>query len=232
MMLAWFSSSERMRTPGPPSVHSTPRLAANPVGKQTAASVPFHAAELPLELAVDGAAPGHQARGAGAGAPAGERTLGGRHHGRMGAQSEIVVGRERDDRRRPRAGPPGRGRRTPAGRASGPRRRPDPGRPGCGRPRCCRRRSCGWRARRGRPAPQSSASTIRTISSAVVVSGGISTTTSPSGRSSTPRETAPAHTRRPQRSPGAGGCQLDTDHQSTLTNLAHLGPTGDPFSQQ
>ena len=44
MMLAWFSSSERMRTPGPPSVDSTPRLAANPVGKQTAASVPFHAA--------------------------------------------------------------------------------------------------------------------------------------------------------------------------------------------
>ena len=44
MMLAWFSSSERMRTPGPPRVDSTPRLAANPVGKQTAASVPFHAA--------------------------------------------------------------------------------------------------------------------------------------------------------------------------------------------
>ena len=44
MMLAWFNSSESTRTPGPPSVHSTPRLAANPVGKHTAASVPFHSA--------------------------------------------------------------------------------------------------------------------------------------------------------------------------------------------
>ena len=46
---------------------------------------------------------------------------------------------------------------------------------------------------------------MRTISSSVVVRGGMSTTTSPSGRSSTPRSTAPAQTRRPQRSPGPGG---------------------------
>ena len=44
MMLAWFSSSDSTRTPGPPSTVRTPRLAANPVGKQTAASVPFHSA--------------------------------------------------------------------------------------------------------------------------------------------------------------------------------------------
>ena len=44
MTLAWFSSSESTRTPGPPRTVSTPKLAANPVGKQTAASVPFQSA--------------------------------------------------------------------------------------------------------------------------------------------------------------------------------------------
>jgi hypothetical protein len=44
MIEAWFSSSDSTRTAGPPSTLSAPRLAAKPVGKQTAASVPFHAA--------------------------------------------------------------------------------------------------------------------------------------------------------------------------------------------
>ncbi len=44
MMLAWLSSSESTRTPRPPSAHRVPRLAAKPVGKQMAASVPFHSA--------------------------------------------------------------------------------------------------------------------------------------------------------------------------------------------
>ena len=44
MIDAWFSSSESTRTSGPPSTLSAPRLAAKPVGKQTAASVPFHSA--------------------------------------------------------------------------------------------------------------------------------------------------------------------------------------------
>ena len=49
------------------------------------------------------------------------------------------------------------------------------------------------------------ASTMRSISSAVVVSIGMSTITSPSGRISTPRSTHAADTRRPQRRPSAGG---------------------------
>ncbi len=44
MIEAWLSSSDSTRTPGPPSTLSAPRLAAKPVGKQTAASVAFHAA--------------------------------------------------------------------------------------------------------------------------------------------------------------------------------------------
>ena len=44
MIEAWFSSSDSTRTAGPPSTLSAPRLAAKPVGKQTAASVPFQAA--------------------------------------------------------------------------------------------------------------------------------------------------------------------------------------------
>ena len=57
MMLAWFSSSERTRTPGPPSVLRAPRLAAKPVGKQTAASVPFHAASARSSSACTGRLP-------------------------------------------------------------------------------------------------------------------------------------------------------------------------------
>ena len=142
--------------------------------------------------------------------------VGGRHHGRMRAQSEIVVGRERHDRptleqaRRPEGVElPGRAPATLVDDLI--QGGPDPGVPEASssivrRSMRMRRRS---RRQRSSPAtsssPPSRASTIRTISSAVVVSGGISTTTSPSGRSSTPRATAPAHTRRPQRSPGAGG---------------------------
>ena len=44
MIDAWFSSSEHTKVPGPPNVVSTPRLAAKPVGKSTAASACFHAA--------------------------------------------------------------------------------------------------------------------------------------------------------------------------------------------
>ncbi len=44
MIEAWFSSSDSTRTAGPASTLRAPRLAAKPVGKQTAASVPFQAA--------------------------------------------------------------------------------------------------------------------------------------------------------------------------------------------
>ena len=227
MMLAWFSSSERMRTPGPPSVQSTPRLAANPVGKVTAASVPFQSASSRSSSLWTGRLPVTR-RDAPEPAPQRARAALARPPPRPDARSS------RDSRwtrrrppARPRAGPWGRGRRTPGAPASGPRRRPEPARPGCGRPRGCRRhvgrtrRRCGAGAGAGggarcrrqrsvaRPARSSSpptrASTIRTISSAVIVSGGMSTTTSPSGRNSTPRPTAPAQTRRPQRNPGEGG---------------------------
>ena len=43
MSEAWLSSSEHTRVSGPAKVLSTPRLAANPVLKRTAASVPFQA---------------------------------------------------------------------------------------------------------------------------------------------------------------------------------------------
>ena len=116
MMLAWFNSSESTRTPGPPSVQSTPRLAANPVGKQTGRLGPFPLGQRLLQLAVDWAASRHQARGAGAGAPAG-----GAHRGRPPPRPDgrsirrTAIGRERDDP----AGPPSS---TPAGpRASNSR---------------------------------------------------------------------------------------------------------------
>ena len=44
MIDAWLSSSEQTSTPAVPNVVSTPRFAANPVGKSAARSVPFHAA--------------------------------------------------------------------------------------------------------------------------------------------------------------------------------------------
>ena len=44
MIDAWLSSSEHTSTPAVPNVVSTPRLAANPVGKSALRSLPFHAA--------------------------------------------------------------------------------------------------------------------------------------------------------------------------------------------
>ena len=159
-----------------------------------------------------------------------------RHHGRMGAQAEIVVGRKRHDGRPLQARPPARARRTPGASASGPRRPPGRAHHGCGRPTGSRSavrdaHAAACSAVTSRSAP-SRASTIRTISSAVVVSGGISTTTSPSGRSSTPLDTAPGAHPPPPPQPGRGRGQLDPDHQSTLADLAHDGPVRDPFSEQ
>ena len=57
MIEAWFSSSERTRTSGPPSTLSAPRLAAKPVGKQTAASVPFQSASAASSVACTGREP-------------------------------------------------------------------------------------------------------------------------------------------------------------------------------
>ena len=141
MMLAWFSSSESTRTPGPPEAAQHAEVGGEPGREADGGLGPLPLGQRPLELAVDGAGPGHQARGARPGAPAVERLVGRRHHGRVRAQSEIVVGRERHRPPRHRARPPAPGRRTPGASASGPRRRPAPARPGSGPPRCCRRRS-------------------------------------------------------------------------------------------
>ena len=64
---------------------------------------------------------------------------------------------------------------------------------------------------------------MRSISSSVTVSGGMRITTSPSGRSSTPRRTAAAQTRRPHRSAVGRGRQLDAAHEPAQADLGHLG---------
>ena len=110
-----------------PSVASTPRLAAKPVGNSSAASVPFQPASVGLEVVVHGSGarrPGGEApdpvpqrsTAAMAPRPSTARVLG---------QAEVVVGGERDDvrpvGRRARPSGPGRVERRGA-RATGPRR--------------------------------------------------------------------------------------------------------------
>ena len=217
-----------------------PRLAANPVGKQTAASVPFQSARASSSSLWMGRRPGHQARGARSGAPALQRLVGRRHDGRMGAQAEIVVGRERDDRRPIRGARRSAGvelpGRAPAALVDHPGERvTDPGVPGTPA-HAPRAGSAGPAGSAGSAATSSSApssaSTIRTISSAVIVSGGISTTTSPErSQQHAPGYGTGAHPPPPPQ-PRRGRGQLDPDHQAALANGAHDGPTGDPFSQQ
>ena len=98
--------------------------------------------------------------------------------------------------------------------------------------------------------------TIRCSSSDVTVSGGISTTTSPRGRSSTPRSTAAAHTRRPHAPTSPAPCpngkcpapcpngkcpapcpngvplELDATHQPAEAHLAHRRVGGDAIVEQ
>ena len=73
---------------------------------------------------------------------------------------------------------------------------------------------------------------MRCSSSDVTVSGGISTTTSPSGRSSTPRSTAAAHTRRPQRRPSCRRRELDAAHEPAQAHLVHRGVRRDAVVEQ
>ena len=177
-----------------------------------------------------GREPGHQARGPRPGPPAVERVVGGRAPPRVRAQSEIVVGGE-GHHRVPIEDAPG----PRASNSRGARQRPSSTTWASSRPdarpsrsvRSSRRGRGGWRwsagpCRRGGHLVEaaSRASTMRTISSAVVVRGGMSTTTSPSGRNSTPADTAPAQTRRPQRRPGPGRRQLDAHHEPPLADGA------------
>ena len=97
MIDAWFNASDSTRTSGPPSTLSAPRLAAKPVGKQTAASVPFHSAKRVLQCRMHGSRTGHQTRGARAGPPTSEGSRGGRDDGGMCAQPEVIVGGEGND---------------------------------------------------------------------------------------------------------------------------------------
>ena len=99
MIEAWLSSSEQMVAPAAPKVVSTPRLAAKPVGNSTAASVPRHVGQLGFELVVAGTGPDDEAGGARAGAPAVDGLVGRGLHRRVLGQAEVVVRRERHDRR-------------------------------------------------------------------------------------------------------------------------------------
>ena len=129
------------------SAASTATFAANPVGNDSAASVPLPARQLGLELLVVAAVADHEARGAGAEAPLVEGDVGGLHHRGVRGQPQVVVRRERHDlaalerdlreptpsrARSARHRPPSRMRLEPAGdplrpghRITRPRRRRD-----------------------------------------------------------------------------------------------------------
>ena len=226
MIDAWLSSSEHTSTPSPPNVVSTPRFAAKPVGKSAARGVAFHSRELALELGVDRARADDEARRARAGAPAVERVVRGRDHGGMRGEAEVVVRRERHDG-------VAVGHAVRRSRSRGARQRP--GGADRARPRSSAHASQVTRAiaRSHTSSIESpSACTIWWISGDVIVSGGISTTVSPIGRSSTPRSTAAALTRRPQRSPSARRRELDAAHESFEAHLAHRGLRRDAVVQQ
>ena len=70
---------------------------------------------------------------------------------------------------------------------------------------------------------------MQIFTATVEVSGGMITTTSPSGRSSTPRRTAPAQTRRPQRSaPSGGSSSTPAIRPNRRTSATPSSPATDP----
>ena len=82
MIDAWFSSSEHTSVPGPPNVVSTPRFAANPVGKSTAASVCFQSASARSSSEWTGREPTIRRAAPEPVAPAVDRGVRGRDHRR------------------------------------------------------------------------------------------------------------------------------------------------------
>ena len=120
---------------GPPRTLSAPRLAAKPVGKQMAASVPFHSARATSNAVCTGRDPVTSREAPGPGPPALQC---GRDRGDHDARVRRSGPGSRWRRRRPpvprRARPPARGRRTRGAPASGRPRRPRRGAPAPGRP--------------------------------------------------------------------------------------------------
>ncbi len=98
MIDAWLSSSLNTtvswRPPAPTSAPSTPRLAAKPVGNTSADPVPFHAARAASSSWCTGRLPDDQARGTGARAVGVQGVVGRRHHVRVLAEAQVVVGGE------------------------------------------------------------------------------------------------------------------------------------------
>src|SRR5581483_4417485 len=139
-----------------------------------------------LEAGVDRAVADDQPGRPGSHAPPVDGLVGGGSDLGVGGQTEVVVGGEGDDR------PIAHGEVRPAP-VEGPQLPPAPGRPDLlglliDPPVPTRHAPKSARA-------SSRTSTMRSISTSVLVRMGIRTTTSPSERRSTPRSTAAAHTR-------------------------------------
>ncbi len=210
------------------SAPRTPRLACVAAGEQRAPrSRPTHAARAASSSSWTGRAADDQSRRAGAGTVTLERCAGGCHDRRVLAEPQIVVGRERHD------GPAVRGDRgggaarldgadgaTPAEAGDLVVVSGDPVAPAV------------LHLDHDVPAASTSAmdsasvSTMRSISVSVLVRMGMTTTTSPSGRSSTPRRTrrstdpaAPSVKPLPSR-------ELDADHQSRAGAPRRPTPAG------
>ena len=97
MMLAWLSSSERMKSSLPRMEETVPALAVNPLWKTTQASTFLKRRDLFFELHVDLHGAGDGADGSGADAVFFGRLDGGFAELGVGRQTEIVVGGEIDD---------------------------------------------------------------------------------------------------------------------------------------
>ena len=97
MMLAWLSSSERMKSSLPRMEETVPALAVNPLWKTTQASTFLKARDLFFELHVDLHGSGDGADGSGADAVVFGGLDGGFAEFGVGGEAKVVVGGEVDD---------------------------------------------------------------------------------------------------------------------------------------
>ncbi len=171
--------------PGPPKAVKTPRLAANPVGNRAAASVCFHRARS-LSRVGSGQVANRRSIG-----PIRHRFLSDRAHRerlrspRDGGQAQIIVGCKRNDGRS--VGQVAVGPVVAVEVLDGA-----PTALGLDGFVALARPLSPCHAAATSSMDSATAWTMRSISASVVVSGGIITTTSPSGRIRTPRAMAPA----------------------------------------